>query len=163
MSLVSVDRQGLRRVVREFGTRWTSDAADIATYLAAQVSDTSHRDVVGPLLAARGASGVVRVGDQEAAAWGDPDVPEPDGRLRSMVVARVPHEHGRARRPRRGEVVSGGAHWGGGLFIPARDLALIGQLFLNRGIHAGTRLLSAAWVDQSWAPCPVKPEYGYLW
>ena len=61
------------------------------------------------------------------------------------------------------KVVSGGAHWGGGLFAPARDLALIGQLFLNRGTHAGTRLLSAEWVEQSWTRCPVKPEYGYLW
>ena len=52
---------------------------------------------------------------------------------------------------------------GGGLIVPARDLALIGQLFLDRGTHAGTRLLSAEWVDQSWAPCPVKREYGYLW
>jgi CubicO group peptidase (beta-lactamase class C family) len=40
---------------------------------------------------------------------------------------------------------------------------LIGQLFLDRGIHAGRHLLSADWVDQTWAPCPVKPEYGYLW
>ena len=61
------------------------------------------------------------------------------------------------------EVVSGGAHWGGGLFIAARDLALIGQLFLDRGAHAGETLLSADWVDQSWSPCPVKPEYGHLW
>ena len=27
----------------------------------------------------------------------------------------------------------------------------------------GTRLLSAEWIRQSWSPCPVKPEYGYLW
>jgi CubicO group peptidase (beta-lactamase class C family) len=64
---------------------------------------------------------------------------------------------------RRIQVVSGGAHWGGGLFVPVRDLALLGQLYLDRGTHAGTRLLSAEWIDQSWAPCPVKPEYGYLW
>jgi len=61
------------------------------------------------------------------------------------------------------QVVSGGAHWGGGLFVPARDLARIGQLFLDRGMHGGTRLLSAEWIEQSWSPCPVKPEYGYLW
>lgn len=60
-------------------------------------------------------------------------------------------------------VVSGGAHWGGGLFIPARDLALIGQLFLGDGQYEGTRLLSTEWIQQSWTPCPVKPEYGYLW
>jgi CubicO group peptidase (beta-lactamase class C family) len=61
------------------------------------------------------------------------------------------------------EIVSGGAHWGGGLVISARDLALIGQLFLDRGTHAVRRLLSAKWVDLSWTPGLVKPEYGYLW
>ncbi len=30
-------------------------------------------------------------------------------------------------------------------------------------MHDGDRILSADWVEQSWAPCPVKPEYGYLW
>ena len=66
----------------------------------------------------------------------------------TVVVARVPDDvvdlDGR-----RVEAVSGGAHWGGGLIVPARDLALIGQLFLDRGTHAGTRLLSAEWADQS--------------
>ncbi len=61
------------------------------------------------------------------------------------------------------EVVSGGAHWGGGLFINAEDLAAIGQLFLTRGLHHGRRILSEEWIEQSWTPCPVKPEYGYLW
>ena len=64
---------------------------------------------------------------------------------------------------RRIEVVSGGAHWGGGLVMSAWDLALIGQLFLDRGIHVGRWLLSAVWVDHSWSPCPVKVEYGFLW
>ena len=50
-------------------------------------------------------------------------------------------------------VVSGGAHWGGGLWMSAADLALIGDLYLRGG----------AWVTESWRPCPVKPEYGYLW
>ena len=27
----------------------------------------------------------------------------------------------------------------------------------------GIRLLSAEWIRQSWSPCPVKAEYGYLW
>ncbi|WP_313022788.1 serine hydrolase [Mobilicoccus sp.] len=61
------------------------------------------------------------------------------------------------------EVVSGGAHWGGGLFINAEDLAAIGQLFLTRGLHHGRRILSQEWIEQSWTPCPVKPECGYLW
>ena len=61
------------------------------------------------------------------------------------------------------EVVSGGAHWGGGLFIPALDLARIGQLYLTGGRHHDRQLISREWIDRSWRPCPVKPEYGYLW
>lgn len=34
---------------------------------------------------------------------------------------------------RRVPVVSGGAHWGGGLFMSAADLARIGQLYLTGG------------------------------
>lgn len=64
---------------------------------------------------------------------------------------------------RRVRVVSGGAHWGGGLIVSARDLARIGQLYLDGGLHADRRLLSQEWIDRSWTPCPVKPEYGYLW
>lgn len=280
---MSVDEQKLRQVVGQFGAQWTSTAADIESYLAAQVDDTTHREVVGPLLAASGASGAVRVGGRETAVWGDPDVPEmafsvtksvvsvvagvafddgllvPDQPVHQVVDApefRGPHNelitwrhllqqssqwegelwgkpsgvdaqslregtevHGtppgegwayndvrmnlltyaltllfrrslpdvlreRVMAPigasktwswhgyhssvveidgRVTEVVSGGAHWGGGVFISARDLALLGQLFLNRGTWAGARLLSSTWVDQSWAPCPVKHGYGYLW
>lgn len=61
------------------------------------------------------------------------------------------------------DVVSGGAHWGGGLFISALDLARIGQLYLDGGLHDGHRIISQEWIDRSWSPCPVKPEYGYLW
>ena len=280
---MSVDHASLDRVVTECTDRWTFAAADIETYLSAQVADASHREIIGPLHASTGASGVVWVHGEEVAKWGDADSPEmafsvtksvvsvvaglafddgllvPDqpvqevegiaefeGSQRDLITWRhllqqtsqwegelwgkptgvdaqsfregtevhgTPPGEGWAynnvrmnlltyaltflfRRPltevlrervmepmaatddwswhgyrtsviqldgRPIEVVSGGAHWGGGLVISARDLALIGQLFLDRGVHAGRRLLSAEWVDQSWAPCPIKPEYGYLW
>ena len=280
---VSVDAVALARVVEDFSGRWTSAAAHIDTYLPAQVADDSHREVVGPLLAASGSSGVVRVGGQEVASWGDPQIPEmafsvtksvvsvvaglafddgllvPDQPVHEVVAAAEfagkhnelitwrhllqqssqwegepwgkptsvdaqsfregTENHGtppgqgwayndvrtnllahaltllcgrsladvlrdRVMLPlgasdrwswhgyrtstivldgRQVEVVSGGAHWGGGLFVPARDLALIGQLFLDRGMHGADRLLSAEWIAQSWSACPVKPEYGYLW
>ncbi len=60
-------------------------------------------------------------------------------------------------------VVSGGAHWGGGLWISAADLALLGQLVLNGGTWHGRHLLSQEWLTRSWTPCPVNPAYGYLW
>ena len=283
MATVSVDKAALAQVIDHAGGRWTRPAADIETYLATQVADDSHREVVGPLLAASGGSGVVLVGGQDVASWGDPDVPEmafsvtktvvsvvaglafddgllvPDQPVHEVVDAaefRGPHNrritwrhllqqssqwegelwgkptHVDAQSFREGtethgtppgegwayndvrmnlltyaltlllrrslpdvlrervmvplgcsnrwswhgyrtstvilggrpvEVVSGGAHWGGGLFVPARDLAAIGQLFLDDGVSGRTRLLSAEWIQQSWSPCPVKPEYGYLW
>jgi CubicO group peptidase (beta-lactamase class C family) len=60
-------------------------------------------------------------------------------------------------------VVSGGAHWGGGLFVSAEDLALVGQLHLDRGRAGGRQVLSEQWMDLIWTPCSVKREYGYLW
>ncbi|MGC5019641.1 serine hydrolase domain-containing protein [Micromonospora sp. DT47] len=60
-------------------------------------------------------------------------------------------------------VVSGGAHWGGGLWISAADLALLGELHLTGGRWQGRRLLSAGWVARAWSPCALNPDYGYLW
>jgi CubicO group peptidase (beta-lactamase class C family) len=59
--------------------------------------------------------------------------------------------------------VSGGAHWGGGLWASADDHARVGLLYLRRGRWQTRRILSEAWVDQTWRPCPVKGDYGYLW
>lgn len=59
--------------------------------------------------------------------------------------------------------VSGGGHWGGGLWMSTRDLARVGQLVLDGGVWDGDRLLSRAWLDQSTAPCERNPGYGYLW
>lgn len=60
-------------------------------------------------------------------------------------------------------VVSGGAHWGGGLWISAADLALLGEVYRGRGEWRGRRLLSQEWIDRAWAPCPLNHDYGYLW
>jgi CubicO group peptidase (beta-lactamase class C family) len=59
--------------------------------------------------------------------------------------------------------VSGGGHWGGGLFISARDLARVGLLMLRRGAWGGRRIVSSKWVEEVTTPCPVEPTYGYLW
>src|SRR5437660_6652094 len=59
--------------------------------------------------------------------------------------------------------VSGGSHWGGGVFIHARDQARIGLLMLRGGVWAGTRILSAEWIERIRRPCPLYPQYGYLW
>ncbi|WP_432040112.1 hypothetical protein [Streptomyces cucumeris] len=57
-------------------------------------------------------------------------------------------------------MVSDGAHWRGGLWLNALDLARIGHLCLSGGRWGGTRVVSARWIEQRWTPCPVKPEYG---
>jgi CubicO group peptidase (beta-lactamase class C family) len=60
-------------------------------------------------------------------------------------------------------VVSGGAHWGGGLWINALDLALIGELYRLHGRWEGRQLVSSTWIDLSWMPSTAKPDYGLLW
>jgi CubicO group peptidase (beta-lactamase class C family) len=60
-------------------------------------------------------------------------------------------------------VVSGGAHWGGGVWMSANDLALLGELYLRRGRWADRQLISDDWIGRSWQPCARNPDYGYLW
>ena len=61
------------------------------------------------------------------------------------------------------ESVAGGSHWGGGVFIHARDQARIGLMMQRGGMWGGKRLLSAEWIARSRVPCPLFPSYGYLW
>jgi CubicO group peptidase (beta-lactamase class C family) len=59
--------------------------------------------------------------------------------------------------------VSGGGHWGGGVFMHAEDQARIGLLMSRSGMWGDRRLLSPDWVAQSLRPCPIRPDYGFLW
>jgi CubicO group peptidase (beta-lactamase class C family) len=59
--------------------------------------------------------------------------------------------------------VSGGGHWGGGVFIHAEDQARIGLMMARNGAWGGRQILSADWVSQSVTPCAIKPDYGFLW
>ncbi|CAM5434285.1 serine hydrolase [Streptomyces spiroverticillatus] len=284
-----VDAYALARAARAQAERHVPGIADMASYLDAQVSDTSHREVLGPLLDGEGPSGVVLRHGTELARWGGPGRVEmaysatksvlsltagiayDDGLLhldepvhraldrhRSVALPQFADAHGRAvtwrhlldqtsqwegelwgkptsvdaQSTREGTespggppgegwayndvrvnlaalaltvllgrslpdalrdrvmdpigasdtwswhgyansftevdgaripVVSGGAHWGGGLWISALDLARIGQLVLGQGSWEGKRILSRRWVEELWAPCPVKPNYGLSW
>ncbi len=60
------------------------------------------------------------------------------------------------------EVVSGGGHWGGGMFISARDQARFGLLTLRRGQWKDQRLLSDAWINHAMTPTAVQPTYGVM-
>jgi len=59
--------------------------------------------------------------------------------------------------------VSGGGHFGGGMFISARDHARFGLLMENRGVWKDRRLLPDAWFDMIRKPAAAKPDYGLLW
>jgi CubicO group peptidase (beta-lactamase class C family) len=58
--------------------------------------------------------------------------------------------------------VTGGGHWGGGVFINAYDLARFGLLTLNRGRWKERQLLSEQWIDWALTPTPVEPTYGFM-
>lgn len=58
--------------------------------------------------------------------------------------------------------VSGGGHWGGGMFINAYDMARFGLLTLHRGSWNGQQLISESWIRRSLTPTSVRPTYGYM-
>jgi len=58
--------------------------------------------------------------------------------------------------------VSGGGHWGGGMFISARDQARFGYLTLRRGKWKDKQILSEDWVRMALTPTPVQPTYGFM-
>lgn len=59
--------------------------------------------------------------------------------------------------------VPGGGHWGGGIVISARDLALMGLLVAQGGKWDGKEILQPGWTDELVKPCPVAPFYGLMW
>lgn len=58
--------------------------------------------------------------------------------------------------------VSGGGHWGGGMWISARDHARFGLLFLRGGKWNDRQLISPAWIDRARTPTDVQTDYGYM-
>jgi len=58
--------------------------------------------------------------------------------------------------------VSGGGHWGGGLFISSRDHARVGYLMLRKGLWKDRRLLSERFIELALTPSKPNPDYGYM-
>lgn len=56
-------------------------------------------------------------------------------------------------------VVTGGSHWGGGLWASARQLARLGLLHLR----GGEGLLAPEWLALQREPTPARPAYGLMW
>jgi CubicO group peptidase (beta-lactamase class C family) len=58
--------------------------------------------------------------------------------------------------------VSGGGHWGGGMFISARDMARFGLLTARSGMWRDKSILSPEFVRQAKTPTAAQPTYGYM-
>jgi CubicO group peptidase (beta-lactamase class C family) len=58
--------------------------------------------------------------------------------------------------------MTGGGHWGGGMFISARDMARFGYLFLRNGKWKDREILSPKWIAMARTPGPANQTYGYM-
>lgn len=58
--------------------------------------------------------------------------------------------------------VSGGGHWGGGMFLTARDQARFGYFTLRRGKWKGKQLLSEEWFAIARTPGKMNDGYGFM-
>lgn len=58
--------------------------------------------------------------------------------------------------------VSGGGHWGGGMWISSWDQARFGLLFENGGVWDGRRLVSERWIELARTPTEVRRGYGFM-
>lgn len=58
--------------------------------------------------------------------------------------------------------VSGGGHWGGGMFISARDMARFGLLTARSGKWRDKQVLSNEFIRQAKTPTGPQPTYGFM-
>jgi CubicO group peptidase (beta-lactamase class C family) len=58
--------------------------------------------------------------------------------------------------------VSGGGHFGGGMWITARDQARFGLLTLRRGRWKDRSILSERWIRMATTPTEPQPGYGFM-
>jgi len=58
--------------------------------------------------------------------------------------------------------VTGGGHWGGGMFINAYDMARFGLLTLRRGKWGDRQLLSEQWMRMAQTPTGGQSPYGFI-
>lgn len=61
------------------------------------------------------------------------------------------------------QVVSGGGHHGGGVFISTLDHARFGLLFARKGKWEDQRLISEDWIKAVQKPAQAEERYGYMW
>ena len=57
--------------------------------------------------------------------------------------------------------VTGGGHWGGGMFINAYDMARFGYMFLRKGKWKDRAIVSEKWMQMARTPGPANANYGF--
>jgi len=62
---------------------------------------------------------------------------------------------------RKVQSVSGGGHWGGGMFIDAWDMARFGYLVLRNGRWKDRQIIAEQWLQMARTPGSANAEYGY--
>ena len=63
---------------------------------------------------------------------------------------------------RKVQSMTGGGHWGGGMFINAWDMARFGYLFLRNGKWKDRQIVSEKWIEMARTPGSANREYGYM-
>ena len=58
--------------------------------------------------------------------------------------------------------VSGGGHWGGGMWLSAYDQAKLGYLYLRDGNWNGKQIISKDWIKMARTPTEANKGYGYM-
>jgi CubicO group peptidase (beta-lactamase class C family) len=58
--------------------------------------------------------------------------------------------------------VTGGGHWGGGMFISALDMARLGYLYLRNGRWGDRQLVPAEWIAMARTPGGANSGYGFM-
>lgn len=58
--------------------------------------------------------------------------------------------------------VSGGGHFGGGLYMNANDMARFGLLTLRKGNWNGKQIISEEWINKSRTPTQANTGYGFM-
>lgn len=58
--------------------------------------------------------------------------------------------------------VSGGGHWGGGMWLSAYDQAKFGYLFLRDGLWENRQIISREWIDMAKTPTEANQGYGFM-
>ena len=63
---------------------------------------------------------------------------------------------------RKVQSMTGGGHWGGGMFIDAWDMARLGYLYLRNGRWRERQIVSEKWIQMARTPGSANAQYGYM-